>query len=256
MPVLNYETLDAVPEGLREFAKEVDGQITVKVVAEPKLAEFREKNITLAQERDQLDERAKKLAALVGEDPEKFQAELTELRETAQKVQDGQLQASDDVEKAVRARIAKMQEDYEGQLKARAEEAKAWQAKANTVQGQFDRSIVDQHITRAVINPAVGAHAEALPDILSRAYDVFNVENGKLVARQGDTVIYGSDGATPLTPAEWLNDLKSSAPYFFKGSMGGGAAGDGPGTVAGMSKAEFAKLPASERLRLANEGKV
>lgn len=256
MPSLTFETLDAVPEGLREFASEVDGKITVKVVPETKLSEFREKNITLSQERDKLDAQARRLAELVGEDPDAFAAELQELRETAQKVKDGQLKASDDVEAVVRERVAKMKEEYEQQVRQRADEAKAWQGKAATIQQQYDRSIIDQNVTRAVVDPKVGALPEALPDILSRAYGVFTVENGKLVAKAGDAVIYGSDGTTPLSPAEWLNELKQTASYFFKGSTGGGAAGNGPGTIAGMSKAEFAKLSPQEKLRLANSGKV
>lgn len=256
MPLLTYESLELVPEGLREFVKEADGKITVKVAPEAKLAEFRDKNITLSQERDKLDAQARKLAELVGENPDAFQAELNELRETAKKVQDGQLKASDDIEAVVRERVAKMKEDYEAQVKSRADEAKAWQTKATTVQTQYDRSIIDRNVTQAVIDPKLGARPDALPDILHRAYGIFSVENGRLTARNGEAVLYGADGSTPLTPNEWLSELKQTAPYFFKDSNGGGAAGSGPGTIAGMSKAEFAKLPAAKRLQLANEGKV
>lgn len=256
MPTLAFDTLDAVPEGLREFAKEADGKVTVKVVAETKLDEFRTNNVALSQERDVLNTRVTKLTGLVGEDPDQFATELATLRETAQKVKDGQLQASDDVDRVVQERVSKMKEGFEEQLRASASETAAWKTKATTVQGDFDRSIVDQHITTAVIDPKVGALTEALPDILHRARGVFQVENGKLVPRKGEAVIYGADGATPMTPAEWLAGLKTSAPYFFKGSGGGGATGDGPGTVAGMSQADFLKLPAHRRLELANQGKV
>ena len=54
MPEIVFESLDKVPEGLREHAKEEEGKVKVNVVPKNKLDEFRETNIKLAQERDSL----------------------------------------------------------------------------------------------------------------------------------------------------------------------------------------------------------
>lgn len=55
MPDIVYDTLEAIPEGLRENAKKGDdGKFTVKVVLQSKLDEFRDSNIRVSKERDDL----------------------------------------------------------------------------------------------------------------------------------------------------------------------------------------------------------
>lgn len=255
MPDMIFDALDKVPEGLREHAKEQDGKVIVKVVPQAKLEEFRNTNITLAQERDALKAQFEPLRGLIGEDVKAFETELTELRTTAQKVKDGSLKGTDAIQAEVAQRVAQMKGDYERQLTEKANEATAWKNKAAEADQKFRRSLVDRAVTDAVLNEKSGAEPRALPDILSRAYAVFRVEDdGKLVAKDGEAVIYGSDGATPMSPAEWLGKLREQAPYFFKNSNGGGASGSqGTKDYGGMSKADFQKLPASERLRIARE---
>ena len=47
MTVITYESKEAIPEGLAEFAKEEDGVYSVNVVARTKLEEFRDNNTGL-----------------------------------------------------------------------------------------------------------------------------------------------------------------------------------------------------------------
>lgn len=258
MPDIVYDALDKVPEGLREHAKEQDGKVVVKVVPQVKLDEFRQTNITLSQERDALKAQFEPLKKLIGEDVKAFEDELTELRSTVQKVKDGTLKGTDAIQAEVAQRVAQMRGDYERQLAEKATEVSAWKQQAAEADQKFRRSLVDRAVTDAVLNEKSGAEPRALPDILSRAYAVFQVDDaGKLVAKDGEAVIYGSDGATPMTPIEWLSKLKSDAPYFFKSSTGGGASGSqGSKDYGGMTKEQFQKLPAAERLRIAREKRL
>ncbi|MEQ8308024.1 MAG: hypothetical protein RIA09_15815 [Hoeflea sp.] len=256
MPEIKFDTLDAIPEGLREGAKEVDGKVIINVVPKAKLDEFRDTNIALSAERDTLKQTAATLQEIVGEDPEAFQASLEEMRQTTQQVKDGKLKGTDAIETEVNSRVSSMKGDYERRLQEAGQETKAWKEKAMTADQKFRQSQIDRAVTNAVLADDSGAQPQALTDILTRAYKTFVVEDdGKLVAKDGEATIYGSDGASPMTPKEWLEKLRDEAPYFFKQSNGGGAGGAGEGKLPnGMAAEDFQKLSGAEQLRLARQG--
>ncbi|MBB5277768.1 hypothetical protein HNR26_003857 [Rhizobium rosettiformans] len=255
MPEVTFDTIDAIPEGLREGAKQVDGKVVVNVVLKAKLDEFRDNNTTLSQERDTLKASVASLSKLVGEDPEAFQAELEQLRTTSQQVKDGKLKGTDQIEAEVTNRVSSMKTDFERRLQEASRETVTWKEKASAADQKFRRSLIDRAVTNAVLAEASGAQPQALPDILSRSYGVFTVDdNGSLVAKDGEATIYGADGATPMTPAEWLDKLKEQAPYFFKTSNGGGAGGtNANGIPGGMSTEDFNKLSGAQQLALARK---
>jgi uncharacterized small protein (DUF1192 family) len=258
MPDLTFDSLDAVPEGLKEHAKAADGKFVVKVVPQVKLDEFRETNISLSRERDTLKAFRETLAPLAGEDPAAFVARVKELNALEQKVKDGQLKGDDTIAAEVTQRIGAMKSDFERQLAEQAQKANAAQSAASAAEQKYQRSIVERHVTEAVVSDTSGALPSALKDILARAMSVFEVgPDGKMVAKDGAAIIYGSDGATPMSPREWLQKLKGEAPYFFKNSGGGGASGgngrDGGNFAGPMSQADFNKLPAAARLAYARK---
>lgn len=253
MPEIIFETLDKVPEGLRDIAKEVEGGVSINVVAKSKLDEFRENNITLSTERDQLKERVAKFEPIIGENPEDFVSELEALRQTAQQVADGKLKASGDIEREVANRVASMKEDYTRQLQNAANETSAWKNKAGESDKRYRNSLIERAVTDAVLNPESGVEARALPDIISRATKIFVVdEHDAVIPKDGEATIYGSDGATPMTMNEWVEGLKDKAPYFFKNSSGGGAAGGDKTLPGNYTQEEWNKLPARKKLELAN----
>jgi hypothetical protein len=100
------------------------------------------------------------------------------------------------------------------------------------------RTYVDRALTDVVLDESMGVHPKALADILGRAYQVFEVsDDGKLTPKRGEAVVYGADGVTPMSPKEWVQSLKEDAPYFFKGSNGGGSNGGEGGMVHGIAAA-------------------
>lgn len=257
MPNISFESLDSIPEGLRESAKQVDGKFVVDVVPGVKLEEFRANNVTLSQQRDAMAGVLTKLKPVIGEDVEAFLTGYTELQGTAQKVKDGSLKTSDAIAIEVDNRVGTMKTDFERQLQeanvARAN-AERGMTEANT---RYDNSIIERGVTSAVLNDKSGANPSALTDILMRAQNVFKVKEGKLVAMDGQAIIYGADGATPMTPMEWLGKLRDAAPYLFRNSNGGGANGGGNNGPAGsgyngtgMAKEQFDRLPATEKIAL------
>jgi hypothetical protein len=259
MPDLTFDSLEAVPEGLKEFAKKTDaGSFVVKVVPQVKLDEFRETNVTIAKERDALKLFREQMAPIVGENPSEFAARVAELTKLEQQVKDGALKGTDAISVEVQNRVAAMKSDFErqnGETAAQLAEARRREAAAND---RYNRSIVDRAVTDAVVHESSGALPSALQDILLRARGVFTVDAaGKLVAKDGEAIIYGSDGASPMTPLEWMQKLRSQAPYFFKSSNGGGAAGGnglgGEGFKGPLSKVDFDKLGPVERIAYARK---
>lgn len=253
MPKIIFPTLDAVPEWARADAKTEGEGVAVDLVQSSKLAEFRENNIKLSTEKEELTKTVATLSGIVGEDPESFATTLAELRRVDQEVKDGKLKGSDAVAKEVDARISALKTDYEKQVQKATAEGNAWKDKATGLDTRLKRTHIDREVTAAVLNEASGAEPRALGDILTRAYAVFSVDdNGKLIAKDGEATIYGADGTTSLQPLEWLEKLKEPAPYFFKNSSGGGAGGSGNTTLPGnMTQADFAKLSGAEQLKLA-----
>lgn len=259
MPEITFESLDKVPEGLRDIAKEAEGGgVVINVVAKSKLDEFRENNIALSTERDQLKSTVSSLSAIVGENPEEFTTELETLRQTAQQVADGKLKGSDAVEREVSTRVASMKEDFERRLRDTANETKAWKDKATENDLKFKNSLIERAVTDAVVNPESGAEARALPDLIARATKIFVVDDsGSVIPKDGEATIYGSDGATPMTMGEWLEGLKETAPHFFKSSTGGGAGGsEKTGLPGNYTQEEWNKLSSKKKLELANKAKA
>lgn len=260
MPDLSFATLDAVPDWAKEYAKEVNGSYVVKVAPQVKVDEFRDTNVRVSQERDQLKDRLGKLSPVIGDDPDAFLSEIQVLREVQQQVKDGKLKGNTDVAAEVERRVSEMKANYDRQLQEQARKAADSEARANVENSKWRRSLVDRAVTDAVLDGTSGAETSALADILERAYKTFTVnDSGTLVAKDGDAIVYGSDGATPMSPKEWLAKLRERAPYFFKNSNGGGATGAGKGGAAGstlpggMAREAFLKLPASARMAYARQ---
>lgn len=249
MPDIKFKTRDEIPEGLKGTEKEADGGFVVKVVAQSKLDEFRDNNLAIARERDEYKNKVTAYAAL-GDDPAKLADELSALRTVDQSVKDGKLKGSDAIAAEVSARLKAQEDGYKTQIGNLTKERDAAAAARAESDAKFKRSIIDRAVTEAVLAKDSGLNPAALPDILTRAYGTYVVGDGdKLVAKNGDTIIYGADGVNPMQPNEWLKKLGESAPHFLKPSAGGGAAGsEGSGKFAGMSQEAFLKLSPSERI--------
>lgn len=252
MPDITYQTKDAIPEGLREFAKEANGSFTVSVVPKVKLDEFRENNLTMARERDALKDKVTVFTELLGDDLTKAREAVAGYKATSQQVNDGKLKGTDQIEAAVTQRMAEKTKALEDQIAASAQRLNEALGVAKDYEVKFKRSTVDREITNAVLHPDSGVNPAALADILTRAYGFFSVEGpeGRLVARQGDAIVYGTDGVSPMPPKEWLAKVLEQAPYLGKQSAGGGASGtQGTNKAYGnMSKEAFDKLSPVQRM--------
>lgn len=229
------DEIDDIVEPLRPFyAEGEDGRWRLQtegLVEKARLDEFRQTNIEVSKVKTQLEEQMAAWRAL-GDEPAKIAEELTELRKIRQKVTDQELVDKKGFEGALEKRTAEMKSTFDGQIRAlsaRAEEAERgfeeWRAKyRKTV---VDRAIQDAALTNGVIPSAIA-------DVLERARrDGWTLnEKDKVVRIQDGEIMFGGDGASPLTAKEWvLGALKDQAPYFFERAGGTGAVSLGGGNV-------------------------
>ncbi len=198
MPIFTFDSLEQIPEGLRNYAKGEGDKVQINLVPQEKLDEFRDTNIALVKERDTLKETVEVLSPIVGEDPGAFNSELTELRATAQRVKDGALTDSRKIEEEVIRRTEDMKKSLEEQIRAAQREASNWKTKAGETESTYKRTLVTSAIKDAVIDPELGVLPHAIPDILSRAAGVWRAQDdGRVLAFQGDLQLYGADGGSP-----------------------------------------------------------
>lgn len=255
MPILQFDTLDLVPEGLREHAKPVEGtdKVSVNVIPQAKIDEFRDNNIKLSKERDELLAQLEPLKGIVGDDAAAFAASLEELRATSQRVKDGELKEGRAIEEALTKRTEELRRSLEERIQAEGKEKAAWRQKHDDLDRKFKQSLVMAAVKDACVLGDAGVETAAIGDITQRALSIFSADDhGKITPYSGDAPIYGADGVTPMTPKEWLVKLKEEAPYFFKGSSGGGAGGDQVHKVHGRTQEQLKSMTAAERLALAN----
>ncbi|WP_085599765.1 MULTISPECIES: hypothetical protein [unclassified Pseudomonas] len=132
------------------------------------------------------------------------------------------------VDEVFNRRTERLRVDFDKQLKtvtARAEKAEAFAAK-------FQGKVLGDSVRGAALK--AGALPEATDDIILRAKGVFSLnEEGEAVAvDESGQVILGKDGKTPLTPLEWAESLRESAPHLWPRASGTQAPGGGSGQAA------------------------
>lgn len=132
------------------------------------------------------------------------------------------------VDEVFNRRTERLRGDYDKQLKAISERAE----KAESFAAKFQGKVLGDSVRGAALK--AGALPEATDDIILRAKGVFTLnEDGDAVAvDESGQVILGKDGKTPLTPLEWAESLRESAPHLWPRASGTFAPGGGGGKAA------------------------
>jgi hypothetical protein len=254
---LVFNTVEEVPEGLRHEGMKVsdDGTVKIPVVPKTRLDEFRESNILTSRERDEFKNRADQLSAIVGDDPDAFKAEFEALKDIKKRVDDGDLKVSDDVERVVNERVEAMRGNYEALLAEERGKSKISADRASTLDAEIKNGKIERMITEACLAPASGVRTEAIAEFVRDALDVwtFPKDGSDPKPMRRGSVVYGENGTDPMTPDEWVASLKKGKSHRFKDSSGGGATGSDRPNFGGLSHEEFSRLPARQRLELANK---
>ncbi len=213
------DNLDAVPEPARQFYVQKDGKYHVDLNGTPagfvsaaelaqangKVVEFRDTNVRLLQEVEQLRPIKAKVEGI------DIDAAKTALAEKAELAKKG-IKNADDVSNIVKAAVDAAVAPLTTQITAITQTAQEAQKRADA--GTL-RAAIQETFTKA------GGVPEALDFIVNKASGVFIVDCGtvKAAATQFSTDKPGE----PLSMAEWMTQLTKQASFAFKPSGGGGA---------------------------------
>lgn len=189
---LKYELTEAPPEELKSLYKETNGKFVLDVEGvvpqtklqevEVKLTEFRNNNVTLKQQ----------LEAAVG----------TSLK--------GKQPSEINVEQILEQHVAEMRTNYETKVNT------LTQSNA-TLQGHLERVVLSDSVKTAATE--YGVLPSALPDVLNRAKEMFEVHDGQAVSKEKKL---DKDGK-PYSVQSWIQSLSDGAPHLFAQSRGSGS---------------------------------
>lgn len=146
------------------------------------------------------------------------------------------------IDEVLSKRTERMQADHAKALKAEQTARERSETKA--------AKLSQRALDGAILDAAKGCLDEAKDDVVLRARGMWRLnDDGDAVAMNGEEVVLGKDGKTPLAPSEWAASLRETAPHLWPKAQGSGAPGSGAsGRVSGQ---DIFKLPARERLTAA-----
>ena len=238
------DSLEKVPEAFRELyvEKNEGGKISFIAGVEgvsPKevVDDFRTNNISLREQVEHLSESTKRWTEL-GEEPDVVKAELLQLRELKEKVNNKELVAAEGFKTALESKTQAMKDELSGKVSAMEKRALEAEARAKQAEENLKQFRLDTEIQAASID--VGVKAKAMVDVRGRAVLAgwtLN-EQGQPVLRNKATglVEHGSDGY-PLTLREWMRGpLYEEAEHIFEKGTGGGAPGSSNNSANGSQK--------------------
>lgn len=191
----------------------------VKEMIDKEVEGLKKKNNELIGREKEVKEKLTKLESQV-----EGLGDLTAIRDLLSKVEndeEGKLIKEGKIDQVVDRRTERMRKDFEKKLSDTTERASRAEAYAQMAKDQMVASQVRDAGIKAGMRP------EALEDAVFRAKAAgFSLnDNGEAVVVKGSEVVLGKDGKTPLTPQEYLEELRERAPHLWPQAAGGGAAG-------------------------------
>ncbi len=195
-----------------------DIQAQIRAAVEKEVAGLKAKNGELIQSNKALKE---SLTQFDGIDPQAVKSILAKFAND----EEAALIAKGDIDTVLTKRTERMKSEYDKQVQAAKKEAERLAA-ANA-------KLADRALSEAIMKAAskAGALPEAMEDIVYRAKAAgFRVNaDGEVVAMNGDDIVLGKDGKTPLTAIEWAESLRDNASHLWPKAQGTGAVGS-PGS--------------------------
>lgn len=241
----SYAAAGEIPESLREHYTEKEGRFVLQT--DPPTEDVTGLKTALDSERrlrrDAESQVSTFKSKFEGIDP----AEVGQMRERLESLKDKEIYDKEGLEALVGRRTQALQDDKARQIAARDRALEAAEAKYNELDTRWRTDRIQTAMTSDFIKAEVRDYA--MEDAIGRGSKVFRDidERGQPVAKNGDEIIYGKDGITPLTPHEWVVGLRTKglAPHFWASSSGSGAPG---GLMNGAGGKDYSKLPTIERI--------
>lgn len=156
-------------------------------------------------------------------DPEK----VTTMMERFENDEDLKLIAEGKHDEVIAKRVDKFKTQYEERATAAETELNKYKEDNAKLTSQVSDLQIDINVVSAFVRE--GGAETAIDDIKTRAKGVFQYKDGSLVPLDSDgDVIPGAKGE-PMTPTEWVNSIKESAPHLFGTTSSSGSKGNRSG---------------------------
>ena len=240
------EDIQDIDEPLRGFYQEVDGNYVLnteeKLVPASKLIEFRDNNITLKQQLETFQNKYKDVDL----------DEIEKLRKLKQDVEDSKLVEFGKIDELVSQKTQRMRMDLENQVNNLKGQLEAEQKKSNESLQSMQQTVIELEATKPITN--VGVPKDGVMQFFNHlARSEWKFVDGRMVAMNGDRIMYGTDGITPMTWEEWAIEKRKTYGNMFEPSQGTGSRGGGQ---VGFNATALKDLTPSERMKLHHEGKL
>ncbi len=215
-----YQADSEIPTAYRDLYTEQNGKYVLAEVegVEPaaKVSDYRNNNIQLKRERDELRQ---KLEPLEHVDLAKYE----ELRQKESDLRDEKLFKKDKIDEVVQNRTLTLREDYEKRLKKEAEEKANLMSKLSEL--TIDRTAADIAAKRKV-------RPEGISFVVDRVRATAKLENGIPVIYKNGEKAYGkaAENGGLKTIEEEVDEIVTSAPFLLEGNAGGGGSSATRGT--------------------------
>lgn len=222
------DSLEDVPEALHSLYVEHDGKFQLDLeggmVPQDRLREFRDNNIRLMKEQEELKQ---KLSGYSEIDLKKYES----LQKRVQELDDQKMIDEGKIEELLQARTARLVTDYDAQVKAYQKKLSDMEVSHKTLSDELSKERIDGRLRD--VATTVGVRKTALQDLINRGRQVWRLVDGEPVAMHGEQTIYGKDPAKPIAMEEWVKGLADDAPHLFELSSGGGAQNNTNGNIRG-----------------------
>lgn len=155
------------------------------------------------------------------------------------------------LDEVLNKRTSRMKADAEKAIKAEQDARTKTEAKAAKLAGKALAGALRDAAIKA------GALPEAMEDIILRGRGLWTVnDDGEVVAAEDGEVVLGKDGKTPLTPQEWAESLRETAPHLWPRAQGTNALGSNKGGSGNkvMSQSAFDALGPKDRAKRMADG--
>lgn len=247
MPPLKhvYEQQSEIPAPLREYYSDQGGKWALQV--DPPIEDVTGIKAALSTERT-LRRDAEKVATdlktkFEGIEPE----EVAKLRERLKGLDDADVYDKQGIEALVTKRTQTMKDEHTRVLGVKDREIAQLKDTAASLDKRWRDDRIETGLTAAAVRAGVDKLAVRHAVMDGRTVFTDLDDKGQLVAKQGEDVRYGKDGVNPLTPDEWLAEVRSAgtAPHLWPRSSGGGAPANHGGGPSGI---DYSKLTPTERL--------
>lgn len=217
MPIeVVVESLDAVPETLREHYVEKDGKHVLDVSTDSLRSYFEPetKGLKSALEKERENAKAANAAlknwqALGFDSPEDAKTAIDEATKNK-----GKALSQEEIEDLVQKRAGEV-------VSAKDKELQEKDGQLNETRSLLDKLVVGDHIKTAALKAGVD---ETMLDFVTdqAAKHGWTRDGEKAVLKKDGSIVFGSELNTPMTPDEWMPKLIEQYPLIVKESKGPG----------------------------------